>query len=896
MILPEKPDATVVPLLNRLRRWRVLARLVLGFERIWPAIWPPLGVVGVFATFALLDVPRRLPGTLHLAILVAASVLTLGLLGRGLWRLRWPDRAAADRRLEQATGLRHRPLATIADRAAIGGANPLWAAHIARAAGQISRLRVGIPRPGLAARDPIALRAAVLLGLFAGLIIAGEQTPGRLWRAVTPSLVPVVSAPATQIQAWITPPDFTGLAPIFLKPDSAALAVPAGSQLTINLTAVSGTPTLEIAGPEKPEFRPLDTTSFQADATIAATGLIRVRVGGGLLAQWDITAIPDAPPQVSFPEPPGAMRGRLPSTRLPWQVTHAYGVEHLQADLRLHDRPGKSPPLVIEIPLPGANPKTAKGARLQDLTAHPWAGLEVDATLVARAVSGLVGSSADARLTLPERAFQHPMARALISVRKVLSLKPDDRVGAVRDLERLGAVREAWENEAGGYLNLRAIIALLPKPGDAVVDDAQARLWALALQLEEGAPDRTARELARAEQALREALDAEKRGEQPDKAELDKRAQAVQEALKQHLQALAEQARRNPESNKFDPNEHRLDAQEMRKLAEQLREATAQERLDEAREKLAELEKRLQEMRDGKMARGKQTERERQRAEKRQQGQQQMSVLGDIVKREGVLLDHAQSRGDAVQSQFRRSTPQGRQGFQPPASAEQRQALEAARTAQRAADGPIQQALRRVLGILMETQAELTGQVPENLGEASTAMREAVRAIGAGDDAASAVAAQKAIAALQKGGKEMSQQMAQQFGQGQGQDGEDGDEDGEPTDMAGNQDGDGEDGQGDGQGQNGMGRNDQYGPGNNFNNRRGRGRGMDRRAENRRDPLGRSLDNGTGGTDESDGVKVPDEMEQARTRAIQEELRRRGGERSRPQMELDYIERLLRQF
>jgi hypothetical protein len=37
-------------------------------------------------------------------------------------------------------------------------------------------------------------------------------------------------------------------------------------------------------------------------------------------------------------------------------------------------------------------------------------------------------------------------------------------------------------------------------------------------------------------------------------------------------------------------------------------------------------------------------------------------------------------------------------------------------------------------------------------------------------------------------------------------------------------------------------------------------------------------------------------MEEARTRAIQEELRRRGTERSRPQPELDYIDRLLKQF
>ena len=43
-------------------------------------------------------------------------------------------------------------------------------------------------------------------------------------------------------------------------------------------------------------------------------------------------------------------------------------------------------------------------------------------------------------------------------------------------------------------------------------------------------------------------------------------------------------------------------------------------------------------------------------------------------------------------------------------------------------------------------------------------------------------------------------------------------------------------------------------------------------------------------------VHVPDQMEQARTREIQSELRRREGERTRPQGELDYIGRLLKAY
>ena len=64
--------------------------------------------------------------------------------------------------------------------------------------------------------------------------------------------------------------------------------------------------------------------------------------------------------------------------------------------------------------------------------------------------------------------------------------------------------------------------------------------------------------------------------------------------------------------------------------------------------------------------------------------------------------------------------------------------------------------------------------------------------------------------------------------------------------------------------------------------------------KNGRDPLGRAQraqcpDLGT-------SVKVPDEIDVQKAREILEELRRRLSDPSRPMMELDYIERLLRRF
>jgi hypothetical protein len=138
-------------------------------------------------------------------------------------------------------------------------------------------------------------------------------------------------------------------------------------------------------------------------------------------------------------------------------------------------------------------------------------------------------------------------------------------------------------------------------------------------------------------------------------------------------------------------------------------------------------------------------------------------------------------------------------------------------------------------------------------------MRDAQEALGEGHDAREAQ--QRALRALQEGGRQMAQQMQRQFGQAQA-----GEDDGEGDEMAGDQAG-GSDGRDSAQSQ-------------------GDGR----------DPLGRRSREVNGTADNGSDTRVPEEAELLRTRRIQEELRRREGEKERPAEELDYIDRLLKRF
>ena len=68
--------------------------------------------------------------------------------------------------------------------------------------------------------------------------------------------------------------------------------------------------------------------------------------------------------------------------------------------------------------------------------------------------------------------------------------------------------------------------------------------------------------------------------------------------------------------------------------------------------------------------------------------------------------------------------------------------------------------------------------------------------------------------------------------------------------------------------------------------------------QGRFDPFGRrnSNENGQGAAVEDADVSLPNPTELRRAREILDELRRRSGERTRPKLELDYIDRLLDVF
>ena len=173
-------------------------------------------MVGLFLVVSWAGLWLALPLLARAIGLALFGLLALGALFP-LIRFRWPSRDEALSRLDRGTGIRHRPATALTDTLTTKDpiAQALWQAQRERTLASIKRIRAGLPSPRLAIHDPWALRALVMVMLVAAYVAAGDERAMRVasafdWNGVL--------APANvRVDAWVTPPLYTGKPPIILS-------------------------------------------------------------------------------------------------------------------------------------------------------------------------------------------------------------------------------------------------------------------------------------------------------------------------------------------------------------------------------------------------------------------------------------------------------------------------------------------------------------------------------------------------------------------------------------------------------------------------------------------------------------------------------------------------------
>ena len=674
-----------------LNRRLAAAKLTMAWERLWPAIWPMVGVVGLFGAFSLAGLWYLLPGWLHLVVLVGFAIA----LGRAVWHalrtMQWPERASAERRLETGSLLPHRPLRAFYDRQISGvddpGSQTLWQVHRRRMLEQVKRLRSGWPHPGLARRDPIALRAVVGLLLTIGIVVGSGDAGQRLLSAFDPNFTGASQPPAT-LEAWVTPPEYTGRPPIFLTAtivvnERSTLNVPIGSTFLAQLSGSTTVPSVTLDEETIP-FAAIDASNFRAEIELNTGTNLTIARGKTEIAAWSLAIIPDETPIVSFANPPKPTLRR--ALELAYKASDDYGLSSVRA---IVSRDGTAETIEIELPLTGPRLKKASEASFHDLTPHAWAGLKVQLELVAIDAIDQVGRSGKIEITLPEREFTHPIARALIEQRKILARNPEKRDKVVTALRALSLLPEKYENDSVVHLALRTAQSRL-KADDkkATTKEVQDLLWDTALRLEDGDLSLAQARLRDAQQALMEALARDA----PDD-EIQRLMDELKQAMEKYLQALSEQAIRQAERGELglDPNALNIQEFDLEQMLERARELSQMGAKDAARQLLAQLQNMLENLRAGLMMNPLE-----------QSTQQALRGLNQLMRKQQQLLDQT----------FRSE----QQGKPQPGSTFQGMGQE-------------QEALRRMLGDIMRQLGETSLPIPQDMGRAERSMRDAREAL-----------------------------------------------------------------------------------------------------------------------------------------------------------------------
>ena len=895
----ERQPRSIATANPRLEWLAAKARAILLFERVWRIVVPPLIVIGLFIcvswTGLWLDAPHwgRGLGVLALALGIVLSLLPLR-------EFRFPSRKEALGRIDRVSGLASHPAAVIDDALGNGANDPatraLWRLHRRRAEQAIALLRTGGPSPRMVDRDRFALRATVLVALVATGFVAGPEKYARVaaafdWR------FDALHGKGYRVDAWIDPPAYTGKPPLVLTlsgnksfaANPQRLEAPGGSIVIIHGPADLD---IDIKG-ALTEAAKDKTTAARANAPAAGTPASNPSKGmpdgygetrlvlrgdavlsldrfGTRLGTFDIHAILDQPPSIALTAVPKFnARG---SMTLKYSVADDYGVTSAEATFARPVLPGGHPaqrslvePPKMALLLPPAPDLAGEAETTADLSEHPWAGARVEMTLTAHDEGGNEGKSDPVEITLPQKPFVKPLARALAEQRRNLLLAPDDKARVANALDALMIAPDVFETSAGVYLGLRvASDQLNAARSDSDLVEVADYLWQMALRIENGDLSDAERDLRAAEQQLREAL---QRNAPED--EIRKLSENLRAALDKFLQELAmrqkDEDRRN-ESAALEGRGRSVTPKQLQDMLDKMQEmlrsgdsANAQKMLKQlqdilenlrvarphqanpktqamsrAVDELGQMSQQQQDLRDETYQSG-QAERHRQREERGQLG----------LPNEPTLRDFFGQGNDADDVEGEADGNDGGQGASPKAG----KAPQAAQNK----DGSLarrQQALRERLENLQKRLDE-AGADANGLNGAQNAMREAETALGQGQDGSrDAVDAQgRAVDALREGAQKLADAMQGQD-EGDGTGGEEAEGEGLPG---------------------------QFGSG------------------DETDPLGRPA--GSERTFNPNARFDPMGVPAAeRARRVLEELRRRLGEPARPREEMDYLERLLRRY
>lgn len=852
-------DSHNLPALTRLRLkfLRFAAASLIVFEKTLVAFWPLLLWLCVFASLWLLQIPEVFGRVVEIGV---ATVYLIGfiVLGyRAFGALRWPRHHEVTRRIEDDSALAHRPLSNLDDRLAnpaqgLAGqrTEQLWAFWQRHLLPTLKQLRWPHLHPVMPQLDPLALRGAALMVLVAALVMSGPTWKQRISHGMMPVIPSFMKTDAETVVLWVTPPAYTGQKQMILKgagTKNKSVSIPEGSIIKARVSGWLGQPSLAFDharyfmdnlgkgnyGIEKP---------VESSATLAIRQMMLPR------ASWKITYLADKAPTITQKGPPVIQaKGEI---KIPLTVQDDYGVETVTAHITLDPDNLAAPPIgtaVDDTRNVVSPPKVAMDFTPQfELAWHPWAGMPVLMDIEAKDHKGQIATIKGLKIKLPERMFRHPLAQKLTGLRKRLIWAPEaSAINVAYELEQIMIRPQLYQGDIGIFLSLRSMASHLKLMNSPVeVAKVVSQLWDTALHIEDGNFSLAQRDLRNAQSALQNAL----RDPNTTPAEIAQLMDNVREAMMAYLKETYREFQKKMAESGGDPNalnpENFMKMVNPDALAAMLDKMQAQALSGDrnaAQQMLSQMENLMNAL-DPANSSGEMLKDMQEMAEqvgKMQKLIEEQKALLEDTKEQANVQGRKQDYSEAAKPDAEKMKELGIKDMPPPPQ-QTRTGGNAPKRAMNADEFKnSQDDIRKKLVDMMSAAADKLGDVPDGMGKAEIEMRASSDALGKALPTQSIPRQEQAIKDLSDGQKQMSQKLGERMQQ-----------------MM-----------------------------------------MFSFGQGKTDPLGRPMQEGENGQPGSGSkVKIPDQAERKKIQEILEQLRKKSGELARPDYELDYYHRLMRQF
>ena len=656
-------------------------------------------LIFLFFTASILGFWHLLTGIPHLIILIFIVAVSLFLFLKYKKKIQFVSFKSAQVWLEKKNFENINPLSAIKDTPAGEKFNNImWEAHIAQTKKDIQKIIFHYPNFSLESVDPLKIRLIFIL-FFAVSLFWGHSN-----KVLDKNLAKVLqielaaeenSKEKLNILAWVKPPFYTGLPQKNILMESFSnniqkdLNVPFSSEIFIK-TYGSNPNAVKITLDNKDEYIYKKGSDVNFIHKIKKDQNITFVNEKNVMFNAYLKVIEDHKPEVSFISNPEIVNGV--SLKFLIKANDDYGIvdakvdflkpedfSHFKEDLLTYD---------LQVFKEKKN-KILKSLFFKNLSSHIWAGSISNIKVKVYDDLNQEASVFD-NIKIPEKEFFSPVAKEIYSIRsnlakKNISLKEAKIIINNYFLESKELYLDKLVNEK--YENSLAILEKFDAIPLSFESPLYSSLWDLALVLEEGKAFSVKKNLEQIEQNLFDSIN------QRDTEKLSTNIEKFKESVQSLLDIKNEEQKKSLAQNKSNDNYKKQIEKATNNLKDLLKTGT-KENLESKVQELQQLSESIRNPMRPSV----------EEILKEQQKREFINKLSELLNKQEIIMEESFNKA-ANRGKFKQSS-EGSGG----------------RTSKEKQDN-----LRNTLGNIMRDIGESENEIPQELGRADRAMRQATR-------------------------------------------------------------------------------------------------------------------------------------------------------------------------